>query len=559
MNGTEPVSNASQDEGEDLTQERSRLAAWNETFLRLRRLTKGHQLLCLWVVVVSLLQWDGGLQLMLSLSTASTSGETDTGMAGEEGYRTLEALGKILASGALAEILMWLGHFWLIKPGRQLPTWPATVPGCYSLNRLLNRWGNWNLDWPFLNNALAVGLCCCTGLCLLIDSLNRPLLLTTLVLYSVLCSIDRWRFLYSTYWIAGFLALLEPSTTALSLHIVFGSLYFWAGFFKLTCLAFYSSTAPIVFEPVYTILAKLRLQQQWLRNAVAGIAVGLEMIMGLLILGTPFISPTDGFLFLDWRILKGSILFINHGMHLYIITLIGYRNRVETFVSWNAMCAAVVALLYRGDGFQSVSINPQPGQPQVGVLQVALFLLMWIPPLLQLFGRNPYPTLSHSWFVPGCGGLSTLIVPQQGYHNFPRSDNGVYIRGFRDPALIAKATRLAGGKESLLKGMSLPSTGKGRRKGDEAGTESQRTQPTAETDLATLVCLGGEWVDNTFRLYVDRHDDCNEHFGAGPKSFWQRIVTTTVRMPCLLLLEQRHGVLGLPGLPDEVCFLYPEE
>jgi hypothetical protein len=553
MGSPESLGNASRDEGEDLSQERSRLAAWNETFLRLRRLTKGHQLLCLWVIVATLLHWDAGLQLVLSLSSSSEGQETG------EGHRTVEALGKILASGALAEILMWMGHVWLIKPGRRLPTWPATVPGCCYFNRLMNRWGDWNLDWPFFNNALAVGLCCSIALCLIIDPLNRTLILTSLALYGVLSSIDRWRFLYSTYWIAGFVALLSPSTAVLSFHIVFGSLYFWAGFLKLTCKAFYSSTATIVFEPVYMILSKLHLGQAWVRNAVAGTAVGLEMLMGLLILVTPFIHPSQWTV--ECSVLKGGVLFINHGMHLYIITLIGYRNRVETFVSWNAMCAAIVALLYRGNSFQTVSADLLDEQSRFGALQVALFLFMWVPPLLQLFGRNSYPTLSHSWFVPGCGGLSTLIVSQEGYHNFPRSDNGVYIRGFRDPATIAKAIRLCGGKEALLKRLSLHPKGGEMDKDSTSSPQAQGLDvPTeVERELPKLVCLGGEWVDNTFRLYVDRHDDCNEHFGAGPKSFWQRIVTTVARVPCLLLIEDRNGVLGLPGLPDEACFLYPEE
>jgi len=415
--------------------------------------------------------------------------------------------------GTVAEVVMWLGTTWLPKPGRQLPNW--SPPG-------MDFYGDLFESHPWLNGALTVTMLLSLLLCFVVPE-ALPVACGLLLAASL---VDLWRFLYITYWLGSLWALChEPESALVSLALIFGSLYFWAGFLKLTSPTFHQITAPFVFEPIFSRLGAVPV---WLQRVVSHLSVGGEMTMGLVLLFSGSIPR--------WLLLGTACS--NLGMHSYIVVGIGFRHEIETFVSWNCMCAAVAALLLT---------HPTP-IPSLSMAACCwphgvLLLMLWVPPLLQLIGRNDYPSLSHSWFVPGGVGHSTLIFARDAAQNMPRSDNGVAIRYYVDREAVAKAAALLGGPATMAAALELP-----------------LEEPITVEDLGNAVaCINGSWVDWTFRLETEEHDPWNETFMAGPTSFWRRIVRQRLRAPAVHLRDRREA-LFLASVPDAaVCIPWPSD
>ena len=102
-----------------------------------------------------------------------------------------------------------------------------------------------------------------------------------------------------------------------------------------------------------------------------------------------------GVVFLAYASLPSGAVYafawFNFFMHTYIVVFIGISNGIHTFVPWNAMCVALSALIF--------------GQEQLGEVSAAshlqphhfiLLILLHAPPILQLFGKIEFGTLSHS-------------------------------------------------------------------------------------------------------------------------------------------------------------------
>ena len=145
-----------------------------------------------------------------------------------------------------------------------------------------------------------------------------------------------------------------------------------------------------------------------------------------------------GVVFLAYASLPSGAVYafawFNFFMHTYIVVFIGISNGIHTFIPWNAMCVALSALLF--------------GQEQLGEVSAAshlqphhfiLLILLHAPPILQLFGKNEFGTLSHSWFVPSASGCCFLFVPSPFSTNIPSSENGMPIMRLRDARLRSDA------------------------------------------------------------------------------------------------------------------------
>ncbi len=144
--------------------------------------------------------------------------------------------------GTLAEMLMWAGFFWIPRRNRRLPLW--------SISRHVARFFT---SRPVLNGCLSVGAAALLSSSLFLEDWWQPLVAASLVLLAAAFAVDLWRACYLHYWFMGLASLLLPNPIT-SLVIILGSLYMWAGFFKLTSPLFHSSTALFTFKRVYQLL-----------------------------------------------------------------------------------------------------------------------------------------------------------------------------------------------------------------------------------------------------------------------------------------------------------------
>eukprot|EP01006_Ploeotia_vitrea_P007440 TRINITY_DN17067_c0_g1_i1.p1 TRINITY_DN17067_c0_g1~~TRINITY_DN17067_c0_g1_i1.p1 ORF type:complete len:506 (-),score=32.20 TRINITY_DN17067_c0_g1_i1:207-1724(-) len=486
---------------------------WNKTFEGIRSLNYVHQLFCFSVAVYCII-W--------SVTSWSFFGLTVE--------RRSALLHFVLFSGTLAEINMWLGHTWIMKPGRKLPLW------CIS-----ETLGKFFFNHPLCNASLTL----ITIIALIGCFFSSQFILVALI--SLLCTsvVDLWRLLYIHYWLAALFGLLMPNPQ-LSMALIFASLYAWAGFFKLTSAAFYKHTASFVFGPLFSFIgAVLCIKPRpagnghtsplppKMRYILSGSGVGIEMLMGLAFL-VPWLLPS-------WH-LFGVVLF-NVFFHLYIVIMIGWANGIETFISWNFMCMAVSALLFTDQDF----IGKWP--VDIGWHHYCLLLVLHVPAVLQLFGLNEYGTLSHSWFVPGVGGVSTLLFPASCLANIPREDNGLPVEVYMDEDVLDKIARILGGYDKVAKALKLDDLQEeatGKLTQEESKMAGVRAMHVRQMLVENCICMTGAWVDGTLRLQTDTHDTCNECFGAGPLSFWKTITHVVIKAPAIRLLDHRGALFGKP-------------
>jgi hypothetical protein len=307
--------------------------------------------------------------------------------------------------GTLAEMLMWAGFFWIPKSHRRLPLWSISRGvACFFYSR------------PVLNGLLSL-----SAFGLLISSLVfsdswQLLVAASLVFLAAACAVDLWRACYLHYWFLGLASLLLPDAVT-SLVIIMGSLYFWAGFFKLTSPLFHSSTAHFTFKRVFQALRVT--PGSALQHLLSAGAVATELAMGACFLARSYV-PTA---------LTHAFAWFNFFMHAYIVVFIGLDNGIHTFVPWNAMCVAISSLLF------SETAPQDAGLLQLQFHHFIIAFVLHAPPLFQIMGKNEYATLSHSWFVPSASGSCFLLVPGPMSLNIPESENGLPIMRLSDPAL----------------------------------------------------------------------------------------------------------------------------
>lgn len=305
---------------------------------------------------------------------------------------------------------MWAGFFWIPKMHRRLPLW--------SVNR---RVACFFAPRPILNGLLSTLACALLLLAVLLMDFWEPLVLSSLVLLATAFAVDWWRACYLHYWFMGLASLLLPGFVT-SLVIIMGSLYLWAGFFKLTSPLFHSNTALFTFKRIFHILRVAR--DSKLQHILSAAAVATEMAMGIVFLAHNFLP--SGLVY--------AFAWFNFFMHVYIVVFIGLENSIHTFIPWNAMCVALSALLF---GQQHPDLHISGG---LQLQHVVLLVVLHGPPILQLLGKNEYGTMSHSWFVPSASGSCFLLVPPPISSNVPQCENGMPIRRLRDSGIRVEAT-----------------------------------------------------------------------------------------------------------------------
>jgi hypothetical protein len=302
---------------------------------------------------------------------------------------------------------MWAGFFWIPKMHRRLPLW--------SINRCVARFF---FTRPVLNGLLSISAAALLFLSIFFTDYWVHLVAASLVFLAAAFAVDLWRACYLHYWFMALAALLlsDPVT---SLVIILGSLYLWAGFFKLTSPLFHSNTSLFTFKRVFSALRVV--PGSMLQLMLSAAAVATEMAMGAVFLAHEYLPVKLLYTFACFNFL----------MHFYIVVFIGIDNGIHTFVPWNAMCVALSALLFGQHNAQS-SLGLQ-------LHHVILIVALHTPPILQIFGKNEYATLSHSWFVPSASGCCFLLVPPTISSNVPDSDNNMPIRRLREAGIRFEA------------------------------------------------------------------------------------------------------------------------
>ena len=118
-----------------------------------------------------------------------------------------------------------------MKPGRKLPLWsyPAFLGRFFYKHKTMN---------AFLSLTAIFLLALC-----LID---QKLIFFTAIFLTFICFIDCWRILYLHYWIISLFGFCFPAWD-FTLGLTFGTLYFFAGFFKIFSPDFFRYTAPFGF------------------------------------------------------------------------------------------------------------------------------------------------------------------------------------------------------------------------------------------------------------------------------------------------------------------------
>jgi len=157
-----------------------------------------------------------------------------------------------------------------------------------------------------------------------------------------------------------------------------------------------------------------------------------------------------------------------------------------------------------------------------------LLILLHAPPILQLFGKNEFGTLSHSWFVPSASGCCFLVVPAPFSSNIPSSENGMPITHLRDPTLRADAAAhlLCVKDDAAALFGAKADAGRMRQLVQQCtliNGDWVRVLMSHVLAVAVAAQLNRPQVDICFRLRVDDHDPYNETFGAGPTGFWQAV------------------------------------
>lgn len=301
---------------------------------------------------------------------------------------------------------MWAGFFWIPKSHRCLPLWSISRSTAHFFH-----------SRPLLNGLLSLSAFSLLILSLIFAEHWLPLVAAALVFLAVAIAVDLWRACYLHYWFMGLASLLLPDV-ATSLHIIMGSLYFWAGFFKLTSPLFHSSTANFTFKRIFQALRVAPGSAP--QRALSACAVAAELAMGACLLAHHHVPAA----------LVQIFAWFNFFMHSYIVLFIGVDNGIHTFVPWNAMCVALSALL-----FAHTRTHVEATSPQLQFHHVLFLLVLHAPPVLQIFGKNEYATFSHSWFVPSASGSCYLAVPAPISSNVPEFENGLPIARLLDPAL----------------------------------------------------------------------------------------------------------------------------
>ncbi len=351
---------------------------------------------------------------------------------------------------------MWAGFFWIPKWHRRLPLW--------SISR---RVALFFFTRPACNALLSI-----TAVLLLVASLFfgdfwKPLICGSLTFLAAAFAVDWWRACYLHYWFMGLASLLLPGA-ATSLVIIMGSLYFWAGFFKLTSPLFHSNTALFTFKRVFSALRVVN--GSTLQHLLSACAVATEMMMGAIFLAHAYLPYG----------LVYAFAWFNFFMHAYIVVFIGMDNSIHTFVPWNAMCVALSALLFGQQHPDGSFIDLVPEH------HILLLFALHAPPILQIFGKNEYGTLSHSWFVPSASGSCVLLVPPPISSNVPQWENGMPIKRLRDSCLrFEAASHIAAVKDdaALLFGAEAV-----------AGSFSQRS---ARQLVQQCILIDDNWVTSS--------------------------------------------------------------
>ena len=560
----------------------------------------------------------------------------------------------IVSISTLAEMVMWLGHMWIPKADRKLPYWPLALP-IPGLGKFIGRrrWLNILLSLTtlallaqlsyesgsvffFLQSSDQSKLAPGSAFSLADMLVKRPMsghnvwvavLCGAFACFFVACSVDGWRLHYSHYWLAGLWAFVAPLLWELSglrrgatwvqqgwdtyrvgmsdlellseiykgLALIFGCLYTWTGFFKLTCPKFYGSTAQWVFGPVFA-LQRLVLTEKVCSDKTrrlieyfeSGASVLVEMVIGLSLLFATTQTQHDpdrghrmSYLMLVHPL--KLVCLLNVLMHLYICLFIGLRNQIETFVSWNAMCAAITAVVFVPPVGMATVQAGETAASGAGTRYLldpmglswyhwALFLSMNVPPVLHLLGRTEHITLCHMWFVPGASGRNTLLFKYEAAGGLPESDNGVAVPIFRDNCfdrfveVMGSVVAVADALELKIpaavwqrhhKYLSKQSTDQliqsfeagAQGKGGGGGGGAAKGSPVWDYVKEHTVSMDGQWVDTTFRYHQNdkklgqkRMDTCNENFGAGPIEFWKCLISEQLKVPTLRLVEYHEGV-----------------
>ena len=397
--------------------------------------------------------------------------------------RRSSLIGLIILLGTLAEVNMWFGHLYFPKPWRRMPLWSFSfvIGRFFSRHNLLN------------------GLCSVVAVTLIASSIFFPQILPFgFVALLLVCLIDNWRILYLNYWLLLLFALLWPGSVELSVCFVLGILYFFSGFFKLASPLFYKHTSSFVFGPIFRLL---RIGGR--NDVISGLGVLGEMVMGAFVVFSPFL-PT-------W--VRSMVVWFNLSLHIYIIVFIGLLNGIQTFICWNAMCAALVSLTLSSK-FTHASFSALPHIP--------ILLIMLYFPLLQLLGKNEYTTLSHAYFVPGAAPVTYLLFNRTKLENFPIRENGHFV-----PLFLCGSTIHA-----RIKGTF----------------DTKKIAKYLKCEVDELCILKGDYVDYVLKL--DLLDPCNETFGAGPSSFWKCLAREVVQDRCVIVKQGCIDILG--NVWDEV-------
>jgi hypothetical protein len=249
------------------------------------------------------------------------------------------------------------------------------------------------------------------------------------------------------------------------------SLYFWAGFFKLTSPLFHSHTAPFTFKRIFSLL-RVRDGSRW-QYALSSIAVAAEMVSGVVF-------------FMQERLPAGLVYafacFIFF-MHTYIVVFIGLDNSIHTFAPWNAMCVALTSLL-----FGVRRLDPDSCALKLHPHHFILLAVLHAPPILQLLGKNEYGTLSHSWFVPSASGCCFLLVPASISSSVPAAENGAPIPRLRDPALRSDASSHLTSVKSDAQALF--------------GIESDACSRVLRQMVQESIFIDGEWVSSLLLLFL---------------------------------------------------------
>jgi hypothetical protein len=225
------------------------------------------------------------------------------------------------------------------------------------------------------------------GLTVLIDGIRIP------------HAAQPWWFLIGTF-------LWASPLTSCSIYL--GGVYFWSGISKLFNYLFYSDTAPEFFAPIFCFIHWFvercgRLLSQTTRNRLAtyfcyvfsGAGVFAEAFVGYVLMAgamsTGF-SPLVGLFAQSANIL----------MHGYIVGIV----RLESLVNWNTLCLLLCQLSFMSSS-DSLHITSWH------TYNWFMFLVFGLVPSLAYTVFYPGPSFAHTYYAPGFGGSTFLLVTRK--------------------------------------------------------------------------------------------------------------------------------------------------